>query len=269
VRLVVTARRRHVGWTVLAAVARYESDFGARAGALAARRLSAGQFEQYGRNRNGGTNVSRGNPSDSLSALAGFLHAHGASSAPYRTNASTAALASYFGSQDTADRVAALAAFYGALGTGGIQNGLHWATPYLQKRVLHDRRVKIYPGGRGDIRHGRVDARVLMVIEYMANAMGSVKVSELVSGHRLFTTSGNVSANMYGRAVDISALGGTNIVGHQGPHTVTERAVRLLLLLPKEVQPRQIISLMDLDGPTGNKGSFALPDHYNHIHVGY
>jgi hypothetical protein len=45
--------------------------------------------------------------------------------------------------------------------------------------------------------------------------------------------------------------------------------VRLLLLLPKPLQPRQIISLMDLDGPTGNKGSFALPDHYDHIHVGY
>ena len=40
-------------------------------------------------------------------------------------------------------------------------------------------------------------------------------------------------------------------------------------MLPKEVQPRQVISLMDVDGPTGNTGSFALPDHYNHIHVGY
>ena len=45
--------------------------------------------------------------------------------------------------------------------------------------------------------------------------------------------------------------------------------MRLLLMLPKDVQPRQIISLMDLDGPTGNQGSFALPDHYNHIHIGY
>src|SRR5262249_22815224 len=46
VRLVVTAKRQHVGWTVLAAVARYESDFGARAGALAARRLSGAQLGQ-------------------------------------------------------------------------------------------------------------------------------------------------------------------------------------------------------------------------------
>jgi hypothetical protein len=35
------------------------------------------------------------------------------------------------------------------------------------------------------------------------------------------------------------------------------------------VAPRQIISLMDLDGATGNTGSFALPDHANHIHIGY
>ena len=50
---------------------------------------------------------------------------------------------------------------------------------------------------------------------------------------------------------------------------MTERAVRLLLMLPGDVAPRQIISLMDLDGTTGNAGSFALPDHADHIHIGY
>ena len=79
----------------------------------------------------------------------------------------------------------------------------------------------------------------------------------------------NVSAHIFGRAADISGVGGTAIFGHQGPQTVTERAVRLLLMLPKDVAPRQIISLMDLDGATGNSGSFALPDHADHIHIGY
>jgi hypothetical protein len=37
-----------------------------------------------------------------------------------------------------------------------------------------------------------------------------------------------------------------------------------MLLLPAEVLPRQIISLIGLGGP-----SFALADHYDHIHVGY
>ena len=97
----------------------------------------------------------------------------------------------------------------------------------------------------------------------------TVRISCLISGHSYLTDSGNVSAHVFGRAVDVAAVGGVDILGHQGPGTVTERAVRLLLMLPRQVAPKQIISLMDLDGPTGNTGSFALPDHYDHIHVGY
>ena len=60
-----------------------------------------------------------------------------------------------------------------------------------------------------------------------------------------------------------------NVITHQGPGTVTDRAVRLLLQLPDELAPRQVISLMDVDGPHGATGSFALPDHWDHVHVGY
>jgi hypothetical protein len=40
--------------------------------------------------------------------------------------------------------------------------------------------------------------------------------------------------------------------------------VRDLLLLPAEVMPRQIISLLGMGGP-----SFPMADHYNHIHLGF
>jgi hypothetical protein len=50
---------------------------------------------------------------------------------------------------------------------------------------------------------------------------------------------------------------------------MTEQAIRKLLLLPKSLRPRQVISLMDVDGPTGNHGSFALPDHYDRIQIDY
>ena len=142
-----------------------------------------------------------------------------------------------------------------------MQHGLGWHGGQLRKRVLHDKRLHIYPGGRADIRGRRVDPRVLITVEYLANATGSVRVSSLVSGHRLFTASGGVSAHVYGRAVDVTAVGGVRIKNHQGPGSVTERTVRLLLLLPQRMRPRQVVSLMDVDGPTGNHGSFALPDH--------
>ena len=106
-------------------------------------------------------------------------------------------------------------------------------------------------------------------MEYLANSTGSVRVSSLVSGHRLFTAAGSVSAHVYGRAVDVTAVGGTRIKHHQGPGSVTERTVRLLLMLPQRMRPRQVVSLMDVDGPTGNRGSFALPDHSDRIQIGY
>jgi hypothetical protein len=69
---------------------------------------------------------------------------------------------------------------------------------------------------------------------------------------------------MYGLAVDIAALENTTIAGNQQPGSVTERAVRNVLLLPSELRPRQVISLLGLGGP-----SFPLANHDDHIHVGY
>jgi len=68
----------------------------------------------------------------------------------------------------------------------------------------------------------------------------------------------------HGLAADISSLGNTPILGHQQPGGVTEQGVRNILLLPAEMQPRQVISLLGLGGP-----SFPLANHYDHIHVGY
>jgi hypothetical protein len=73
-----------------------------------------------------------------------------------------------------------------------------------------------------------------------------------------------ISAHVYGQAVDISALDDKPIAGNQEPGGLTERAVRDILLLPAEMLPRQVISLLGLGGP-----SFPLGDHDDHIHVGY
>ena len=89
-------------------------------------------------------------------------------------------------------------------------------------------------------------------------------MSCLISGHRLYARPGVISAHIFGLAVDISEVGGTPIYGHQQPGGITERAVRDVLLLPPEVLPKQVISLLRLGGP-----SFALADHYNHIHIGF
>ena len=163
-----------------------------------------------------------------------------------------------------ADRTVALKNLYHAVGLKALVRGFEWAKPSLSKRLLNDSRISIYPGGRADIQAGRVNVRILALIGYLAEAHGQVTVSCLISGHRLYARPGVVSAHIYGLAADISALDGSSIFGHQQPGSVTEKAVRNILLLPAELQPRQVISLIGMGGP-----SFPLANHDDHIHVGY
>jgi hypothetical protein len=170
-----------------------------------------------------------------------------------------------FGGQTTfADRAVALRNLYRAVGVKALVRGFEWAKPSLSKRILNDSRISIYPGGRSDIEAGRVNIRILVLTAYLAEAHGQVTVSCLISGHRLYARPGVISAHIYGLAADISTLGGTSIYGHQQPGSVTEHAVRNILLLPAEMQPRQVISLIGMGGP-----SFPLANHDDHIHVGF
>jgi hypothetical protein len=136
--------------------------------------------------------------------------------------------------------------------------------PMLERRVLHDERIDIYPCGRQDIRAGSIDRRVLAGLEYLANAGFKPTVSSLKCGHGFHTASGNVSEHSSGNAVDISQVNGIPILGHQERGGITEQTVRLLMRLQGTMRPHQIISLHDFGA-----NSMALSDHYNHIHVGF
>jgi hypothetical protein len=175
-----------------------------------------------------------------------------------------ARIVAYSGDSRFADKATALARYDRAVGLDALVNGLEAAKPEIATRILSDPMISIYAGGRNDIVSDKVDVRVLAMIAYLRQAFGQVTVSCLISGHRLYARPGVISAHIYGRAVDISGLGGISILGHQEPGGITEHAVRDILLLPAEVMPRQVISLLGLGGP-----SFPLADHYNHIHIGY
>jgi hypothetical protein len=175
-----------------------------------------------------------------------------------------ARVVAYSGDSRFADKATALARYDRAVGLDALVNGLESSKAAIASRILADPNISIYQGGRNDIVNNKIDVRVLAMIAYLRESFGSVTVSCLLSGHRLYARPGVVSAHIYGRAVDISAIGGVPIQGHQQPGGITERTVRAILLLPAEVMPRQVISLLGLGGP-----SFPLADHYNHIHVGY
>jgi Transglycosylase SLT domain len=155
---------------------------------------------------------------------------------------------------------------YGGEGSDGLSIGqiILLPKPLLEKRVLSDTRIQIYPGGRDDIRSGQIDRRVLATLAFLSESGLRPSVSCLRNGHSLMTASGNISEHSSGNAVDISAINGTPIVGHQEPGGITEQTVRRLMRLQGTMTPHQIISLLDLGANT-----FSMADHADHIHVGF
>jgi len=224
------ARTNHVDWALMLGVLRAEGDNGSAPAKLRGLRTLASRLSQMG--------AGGGSPWVAMFSLS--------------SNASFA------------DRAVALAHYYRPVGLPALVNGLLAEKTALGQKVLNDPRASIYAGGRGDIQSGRVNVRVLAVIEYLADSFGQVSVSCLISGHRLYARPGVISAHIFGLAADISSVGGISITGHQQPGGVTERAVREVLLLPPEVMPKQVISLLGLGGP-----SFPLANHFDHIHIGY
>jgi hypothetical protein len=193
-----------------------------------------------------------------LNALARGLSRRGAADSEWN-----AALA-LSGRTGFADRAVALARYNRVIGLNALVKGLEAAKPRLTEQLLNDPRATIYGAGRDDLEQGRIDVRTIVTISYLAESFGEVTVSSLFSGHRKYARPGVVSAHMYGHAVDISSVGKTPIAGHQQPGSITEKAVRSILMLPVEIQPRQVISLIGMGGP-----SFPMADHYDHIHVGF
>ena len=80
----------------------------------------------------------------------------------------------------------------------------------------------------------------------------------------MYTSGGNISEHSTGDAMDIAEVNGIPILGNQGRGSITEAVVETLLRLQGTMRPHQLISLMDLGGP-----SFSMADHADHIHVGY
>jgi hypothetical protein len=135
----------------------------------------------------------------------------------------------------------------------------------LERRVLADEHLEIYDCGRTDVATGKIDRRVLAMLEYLVSKGFTLTITALECGHSYLTASGYVSEHSTGDAVDIAVINGVPVTGNQGPGTLTDELIKTVLQLQGTMHPHQVISLEDLPGET----SFALPDHYDHVHVGY
>ncbi|WP_022926974.1 lytic murein transglycosylase [Patulibacter americanus] len=139
----------------------------------------------------------------------------------------------------------------------------------LERRVLADDRLDIYPVGRQQIQAGQIDRRVLATLAFLSANGHRIGVSSLRRPGSI-TSAGNVSEHDSGNAIDISTVDGQVISAKtQGAGTVTERTIRLLLQLQGTMKPHQIISLMTASDFGGAGNILPLPDHADHIHVGF
>ena len=63
---------------------------------------------------------------------------------------------------------------------------------------------------------------MLATLEFLAASGLKPTVTSLKCGHSYLTTSGNVSEHSSGNAVDIAAINGIPILGHQGKGSITD-----------------------------------------------
>jgi transglycosylase-like protein with SLT domain len=121
----------------------------------------------------------------------------------------------------------------------------------LEPEVLHDGGIHLAACGRQDVQTGRVDRRVLAMLEYLSVSGLRPTVSGLKCEGSGPAGSANSSASSTETSVEISAVNGLAVAGHQGPGSIADTTVRRLLMLEGASRPRQIVSLMSYPGAAG------------------
>ncbi len=140
--------------------------------------------------------------------------------------------------------------------------------PQLEQQVLRDPGVHLPVCEHGAVRAGEVDRRVLATLEFLSVSGLSPTVSAAGCAHRTGAREAG-AGNAVGSAgdeLDIHAINGTPIAGHEGPGSVTDIAVRRLLRLQGTMKPTEIISAVSYPG-TDN--TLTLPGYHGLIHVAF
>ncbi|MCW3025204.1 MAG: peptidoglycan DD-metalloendopeptidase family protein [Solirubrobacterales bacterium] len=132
----------------------------------------------------------------------------------------------------------------------------------LERTVLADPGVALDACSRHEIAAGKIDKRVLATLAFLSRSGLKPKVAALQCGHGQAAVLGAPAAD----AVDISAINGVAIAGHQGAGTITDLTIRTLLTLPAEFVPHAITSLMRYPGASG---THAVPAYWNRVRLAF
>ncbi|HLM85131.1 MAG TPA: lytic murein transglycosylase [Solirubrobacteraceae bacterium] len=143
----------------------------------------------------------------------------------------------------------------------------------LESQVLHassregDGGIHLSVCGRQDIQEGRVDKRVLAMLEYLSVSGLRPSVAGLpCEGSPTAAVAANAPASASSEAVRITAVNGIPIAGHQGQGSIADETVRKLLMLQGLARPQRVLSLMSYPGAADASASPAAADA---IHVAF
>jgi membrane-bound lytic murein transglycosylase B len=115
-----------------------------------------------------------------------------------------------------------------------------------------------------DLTTGALDPRIVALIGAITQEH-ELTLSALRSDHSELTTTGYVSNHFYGRAMDIAVVDGVSCTD-TSPDAPCGELAHTLSQLPPPLHPTELIYCYDVDGPGP---AFALPDHCDHVHVGF
>jgi murein DD-endopeptidase MepM/ murein hydrolase activator NlpD len=137
----------------------------------------------------------------------------------------------------------------------------------LEPQVLHDGGIHLGTCAREDVQEGRVDKRVLAMLEYLSVSGLRPSISGLpCAPATAAAAAANVPAGAAATAVDITAINGIPVAGHQEPGSLADEAVRKLLMLQGLSRPKQILSTMSYPGAAAAITSSSATDA---IHVAF
>jgi murein DD-endopeptidase MepM/ murein hydrolase activator NlpD len=137
----------------------------------------------------------------------------------------------------------------------------------LEPQVLHGGGIRLGGCARQDVQEGRVDKRVLAMLEYLSVSGLRPTVSGLPCAARTpAALAANAPASASAVAVDITAVNGVPVAGHQGAGSTADTTVRKLLMLQGLARPKRIVSTMSYSGAAAAQTS---PNARDAIHVSF
>jgi soluble lytic murein transglycosylase-like protein len=136
--------------------------------------------------------------------------------------------------------------------------------PELERAVLADPGIELGHCDRTQVASGKVSRQALALLVFLSRSGLKPTVGELRCGHIASTPNGPRTVFPTAGTLDIAAINGIPIAGHQGAGTVTDITIRTLLTLGHKFAPKRIVSLMKYPSAPS---TVALPDHSTYIQI--